>query len=97
MPLSYDFAALKTKVDSLDSERRHQSADRYRLGMAIARPRARRSMRRPRIANYTYKKVLIVMSDGLNTQDRWPSTATADPIQRPDRRPPANPVRQHQG
>jgi len=23
--------------------------------------------------NYTYKRALIVMSDGLNTQDRWPS------------------------
>ena len=23
--------------------------------------------------NYTYKRALIVMSDGLNAQDRWPS------------------------
>ena len=35
-------------------------------------------MRPAEEANYTYKKVLIVMSDGLNTQDRWPPTAMAN-------------------
>ena len=24
-------------------------------------------------SNYTYKKALIVLSDGLNTEDRWPA------------------------
>ena len=30
-------------------------------------------MHRRKSPNYTYKKVLIVMSDGLNTQSRWSS------------------------
>ena len=72
MPLSYDFAALKTKVDSLTPN----GGTNQPIGIAWGgnpSPRARRSMRPPKEANYTYKKVLIVMSDGLNTQDRWPS------------------------
>ncbi len=97
MPLSYDFAALKTKVDSLTPN----GGTNQPIGIAWGWQSLTQSapLNAPaEEANYTYKKVLIVMSDGLNTQDRWPSYGNGQTsIQWPDRRPPANPVRQHQG
>ena len=29
--------------------------------------------------NYTYNRAIILLSDGLNTEDRWPITAMAAP------------------
>jgi Flp pilus assembly protein TadG len=72
MPLSYDFAALKSKVDSLSPN----GGTNQPIGIAWAWQSLTSSapLNAPaEEANYTYKKVLIVMSDGLNTQDRWPS------------------------
>lgn len=72
MPLSYDFAALKSKVDSLVPN----GGTNQPIGIAWGWQSL--SQNAPLNApaedpNYTYKKALIVMSDGLNTQDRWPS------------------------
>jgi Flp pilus assembly protein TadG len=72
MPLSYDFAALKTKVDSLTPN----GGTNQPIGIAWGWQSLTSTSplnAPPEEANYTYKKVLIVMSDGLNTQDRWPS------------------------
>jgi len=72
MPLSYDFAALKSKVDSLTPN----GGTNQPIGIAWAWQSLTSTapLNAPaEEANYTYKKVLIVMSDGLNTQDRWPS------------------------
>ena len=41
--------------------------------------------------NYKYQQVIILLTDGLNTQDRWYSNAVLD------RRAPADDLRQHQG
>jgi hypothetical protein len=72
MPLSYDFAALKSKVDSLTSK----GGTNQPIGIAWGWQSLTQSAPLNAPAedpNYTYKNVLIVMSDGLNTQDRWPS------------------------
>ena len=72
MPLSYDFSALKNKVDSLNPN----GGTNQPIGIAWAWQSLTSTapLNAPaEEANYTYKKVLIVMSDGLNTQDRWPA------------------------
>lgn len=72
MPLSTDFAALKSKVDSLVPN----GSTNQPIGIAWGWQSLTQSapLNAPaEESNYTYKKVLIVMSDGLNTQDRWPS------------------------
>ena len=72
MPLSYDFAALKTKVDSLTPNGGTNQPIGIAWGWQSLTSTA--PLNAPaEDSNYTYKKVLIVMSDGLNTQDRWPS------------------------
>ena len=72
MALTYDFTALKAKVDSLVPNGGTNQPigiawgwQSLTAGVPLNAP--------PEEANYEYKKVLIVMSDGLNTQDRWPS------------------------
>ena len=72
MPLTYDFTALKAKVDTLVPN----GGTTQPIGIAWGWQSL--TQNEPLFApaeesNYTYKKVLIVMSDGLNTQDRWPS------------------------
>jgi hypothetical protein len=72
MPLTYDFAALKAKVDSLVPN----GGTNQTIGIAWGWQSLTQGVplnAPPEEANYEYKKVLIVMSDGLNTQDRWPS------------------------
>lgn len=72
MPLTYDFAALKSKIDSLTSK----GGTNQPIGIAWGWQSLTQTAPLNAPAedpNYTYKKVLIVMSDGLNTQDRWPS------------------------
>jgi len=72
MPLSHDFAALKSKVDSLTPNGGTNQPIGIAWGWQSLTPTA--PLNAPaEDPNYTYKKVLIVMSDGLNTQDRWPS------------------------
>ena len=72
MPLTYDFAAVKDKIDSLNPN----GGTNQPIGIAWGWQSLTDSAPLNYPAedpNYTYKKVLIVMSDGLNTQDRWPS------------------------
>jgi Flp pilus assembly protein TadG len=72
MALSYDFATLKSKVDSLTPN----GGTNQPIGIAWGwQSLTQGAPLYPPAedANYIYKKVLIVMSDGLNTQDRWPS------------------------
>jgi Flp pilus assembly protein TadG len=71
-PLTTDFASLKTKIDSLVPN----GGTNQPIGIAWGWQSLTQGapLNAPaEDANYTYKKVLIVMSDGLNTQDRWPS------------------------
>jgi Flp pilus assembly protein TadG len=72
MPLSTDFASLKTKIDSLVPN----GGTNQPIGIAWGWQSLTQGapLNAPaEDSNYTYKRALIVMSDGLNTQDRWPS------------------------
>ena len=71
-PLSTDFASLKTKIDSLVPN----GGTNQPIGIAWGWQSLTQGAPLNAPAedpNYTYKRALIVMSDGLNTQDRWPS------------------------
>jgi Flp pilus assembly protein TadG len=71
-PLTTDFASLKTKVDSLTPN----GGTNQPIGIAWGWQSLTQGAPLNAPAedpNYTYKRALIVMSDGLNTQDRWPS------------------------
>ena len=72
MQLSYDFTALKAKIDSLTPN----GGTNQPIGIAWGWQSLSNTgpLNYPaEDPNYKYNKVLIVMSDGLNTQDRWPS------------------------
>jgi Flp pilus assembly protein TadG len=72
MGLSYDWTALSSLIDSLTA----QGGTNQPIGLVwgwqslvgggpLTVP--------PKDSNYTYTDVIILMSDGLNTQDRWPT------------------------
>ena len=72
LPLTTDFTAAKAKIDSLTPN----GGTNQPIGIAWGWQSLTQGAPLNAPAedpNYTYKKVLIVMSDGLNTQDRWPS------------------------
>jgi Flp pilus assembly protein TadG len=72
LPLTTDFTAAKAKIDSLSPN----GGTNQPIGIAWGWQSLTQGAPLNAPAedpNYTYKKVLIVMSDGLNTQDRWPS------------------------
>ena len=71
-PLTTDFASLKTKIDSLTPN----GGTNQPIGIAWGWQSLTQGAPLNAPAedpNYTYKRALIVMSDGLNTQDRWPA------------------------
>ena len=76
MGLSYDWTALSSLIDSMTA----QGGTNQPIGLVwgwqslvgggpLTAP--------PKDSNYTYTDVIILMSDGLNTQDRWYGTGTA--------------------
>jgi Flp pilus assembly protein TadG len=74
MPLSYDWTALKAKIDSMTPNGNTNQA----IGLAWGWLSLNQTLPLNAPAedpNYTYKKAIILMTDGLNTQNRW----TTDP------------------
>jgi Flp pilus assembly protein TadG len=74
MPLSYDWSALKSLINSMTPNGNTNQA----IGMAWAwqslSPTA--PLNAPaKDPSYTYKDAIILLSDGLNTEDRWYSNA----------------------
>ncbi|MET0678559.1 MAG: pilus assembly protein [Bradyrhizobium sp.] len=72
LPLTTDFAAAKSKVDSLASK----GGTNQPIGIAWGWQSLTQGVPLNAPAedsNATTNKVLIVMSDGLNTMDRWPA------------------------
>ena len=69
MPLSYDWTALTTKINSM--------APTGSTNQAIGLAWAWQSLSNPPLTvppedvNTTYSKIIILLSDGLNTKDRW--------------------------
>ena len=90
MPLSYDWTALKTKIDTL------VPTGNTNQGIGLAWGWMTLSQSDPFNApakdpNFVYKDAIVILSDGLNTQNRWYSERRAD------RRAAEDPVRQCQG
>jgi Flp pilus assembly protein TadG len=72
MPLSYDWTAIKATINAM----RPTGGTNQPIGIAWAWQSLQQTLPLNAPAedsNYTYKKALIVLSDGLNTEDRWPA------------------------
>jgi Flp pilus assembly protein TadG len=75
MPLSYNWSALKTLIGNMQPTGNTNQS----IGMAWAWMSLTQSdpLNAPaKDPNYTYKDAIILLSDGLNTQDRWYSNAS---------------------
>jgi Flp pilus assembly protein TadG len=71
MPLSYDWSGLKTAVNAMQPT----GGTNQVVGLAWAWQTLIPSSPVPapaEDANTTYNRVIIILSDGLNTEDRWP-------------------------
>ncbi|WP_027553056.1 TadE/TadG family type IV pilus assembly protein [Bradyrhizobium sp. Cp5.3] len=75
MPLSYDWTALKAMIDKLvPTGNTNQSIGLAWGWMTLS---TGDPMNAPaKDTNYTYKDAIVLLSDGLNTQDRWYSNAS---------------------
>lgn len=76
IPLSYDWLALKNMIGTMTPNGNTNQA----IGMAWAWQSLASTapLNAPaKDPNYTYKDAIILLSDGLNTQDRWYSDATS--------------------
>jgi Flp pilus assembly protein TadG len=72
MPLSYDWTALKATISAMQPTGGTDQA----IGLAWAWQSLSQNAPLNTPAedpNYTYKKAIILLSDGLNTEDRWPA------------------------
>jgi Flp pilus assembly protein TadG len=69
MGLTYDWTALTTKVNDLSPNGNTNQAIGLQWGWQTLTSSPFTIPAKE--ANYTYKEVIILMTDGLNTQDRW--------------------------
>ncbi|MCW5701947.1 MAG: TadE/TadG family protein [Bradyrhizobium sp.] len=74
MPLSYDWASLKSKIDAMEP------TGNTNQGIGLAWGWQTLSAGAPfnapaKEAGYLYKDAIVLLSDGLNTQNRWYSNA----------------------
>ena len=73
MPLSYDLDRAQDADRWHGADRQHQPGRSASRGDGmIAGTESARSMRPPRIRTTPTRRCIILMSDGLNTQNRWP-------------------------
>lgn len=75
MPLSYDWTALKAKIDSLEPTGNTNQG----IGLAWGWMTLTQSdpFNAPaKESGYVYKDAVVLLSDGLNTQNRWHSSAS---------------------
>jgi Flp pilus assembly protein TadG len=75
MPLSYDWTALNAKIDAMTPAGNTNQA----IGLAWGWQSLSQTTPLDAPAmdpNFTYQQVIILLSDGLNTQDRWYSSAS---------------------
>ncbi len=74
LPLSYDWTAIKTRIGDMEPTGNTNQS----IGMAWAWMSLTQSdplNAPPKDKDYEYKDVIILLSDGLNTQNRWYSNA----------------------
>jgi Flp pilus assembly protein TadG len=69
MALSYNWAALNSKIDAMTPNGGTNQAIGLQWGYQSLT--AAPFVIPPKDQNYQYKQVIILLSDGLNTQDRW--------------------------
>jgi Flp pilus assembly protein TadG len=70
MPLSYDWTALKNLIDSMTPNGNTNQAIGLAWGWQSLAQTA--PLNAPaKDSNYTYKDAIVILSDGLNTEDRW--------------------------
>ena len=75
MPLSYDWTALKAKIDTMTPNGNTNQAIGLAWGWLSLNQTS--PLNAPaEDPNYTYKKAIILMTDGLNTQNRWTTNAS---------------------
>ena len=87
MPLSYDWSALKTMIGTLQPTGNTNQGIGLAWGWLTLGTGAPFNAPAKDTANYTYKEAIILLSDGLNTQNRLVQQRFAD------RRPAEDPVR----
>lgn len=75
MGLSYDWTALTNKINAMQPNGNTNQAIGLQMGWQTltAAPFSIPAMD----PNYQYKQVIILLSDGLNTEDRWYTTASS--------------------
>jgi Flp pilus assembly protein TadG len=69
MALSYDWTALRTKIDAMQPDGLTNQAIGLQWGWQTLT--AAPFTIPAKDPNYTYQEVIILLTDGLNTQDRW--------------------------
>lgn len=72
MPLSYDWTSIKATINAMQPT----GGTNQPIGLAWAWQSLQQTAPLSAPAedvNYTYKKAIILLSDGLNTEDRWPA------------------------
>ena len=72
VPLSYDWSSIKATINAMQPT----GGTNQPIGIAWAWQSLQQTLplnAPSEDSNYTYKKALIVLSDGLNTEDRWPA------------------------
>jgi hypothetical protein len=74
MPLSYDWTALNSKIDAMRPAGNTNQAIGLQMGFQTLTSAPFTIP--PMDANYQYQQVIILLTDGLNTQDRWYSSAS---------------------
>ena len=76
MPLSYDWTALKNLVDTMTPNGNTNQAIGLAWGwQSLAQTTPLNAPAKD--PNYTYRDSIVILSDGLNTQDRWYSDAAS--------------------
>ena len=90
VPLSYDWSTLKTSITNMQPTGNTNQGIGLAWGWLTLGTGAPFSAPAKDTANYTYKEAIVLLSDGLNTENRWYQRFA-------DRRPAEDPVRQRQG
>jgi Flp pilus assembly protein TadG len=72
MPLSYDWTALKAKIDTMSPNGNTNQAIGLAWGWQSLTSSAPLNAP-PLETGFTYQKIIILMTDGLNTQNHWTS------------------------
>jgi Flp pilus assembly protein TadG len=77
LPLSYDWSSIKTAIDALQPTGNTNQGIGMAWGWLTLGTSAPFNAPPKDTANYTYKEAIVLLSDGLNTQNRWYSSASS--------------------